>query len=104
MAEHLSEIQAIADNPAAATFDNTMVAMEKAGQLFQRAMAAFRVVAGANTNPVLQKVRTEEAPNLAAHRNPIYLNATVLAGGASLDKQRAPLNLVPNHRALAEAP
>src|SRR6266478_5659290 len=83
MAEQLSEIQAIADNPAAATFDNTMVAMEKAGRLFQRAMAAFRVVAGANTNPVLQKVRTEEAPKLAAHRDAIYLNAKLFARVAS---------------------
>src|SRR6267143_204009 len=95
MAEQLSEIQAIADNPAAATFDNTMVAMEKAGQLFQRAMAAFRVVAGANTNPALQKVRTEEAPKLAAHRDAIYLNAKLFARVASLYQQRATLKLDP---------
>src|SRR5271154_3005109 len=66
MAEELSQMQAIADDPAAPTFDNTLVAMEKTGQLLQRTMAAFRGVTGANTNPVLQKVRTEEAPRLAA--------------------------------------
>src|SRR6266478_7745559 len=60
MAEEISEIQAIADNPAAPTFENTLVAMEKTGQLFQRAMAAFDAVSGANTNPVLQKVRADE--------------------------------------------
>jgi peptidyl-dipeptidase Dcp len=102
MAEQLSEIQAIADNPAAATFDNTMVAMEKAGQLFQRAMAAFRVVAGANTNPVLQKVRTEEAPKLAAHRDAIYLNAKLFARVASLYQQRATLKLDPESLRLLE--
>jgi peptidyl-dipeptidase Dcp len=59
MAGELSEMQAIVDNPAAPTFDNTLVAMEKTGQLLQRTMAAFRGVTGANTNPVLQKVRTE---------------------------------------------
>src|SRR5258708_11187831 len=69
--------------------------MEKAGQLFQRAMAAFRVVAGANTNPVLQKVRTEEAPKLAAHRDAIYLNAKLFARVASLYQQRATLKLDP---------
>src|ERR1700751_695889 len=95
MAEQLSEIQAIADNPAAATFDNTIVAMEKAGQLFQRAMAAFRAVAGANTNPVLQKVRTAEAPKLAAQRDAIYLNAKLFARVASLYQQRATLKLDP---------
>jgi peptidyl-dipeptidase Dcp len=102
MAEELSEIQAIADNPAAATFDNTIVAMEKAGQLFQRAMAAFRAVAGANTNPVLQKVRTEEAPKLAAHRDAIYLNAKLFARVASLYQQRATLKLDPESLRLLE--
>ena len=102
MAEQLSEIQAIADSPAAATFDNTIVAMEKAGQLFQRAMAAFRGVAGANTNPVLQKVRTEEAPKLAAHRDAVYLNAKLFARVASLYQQRATLKLDPESLRLLE--
>jgi len=102
MAEELSEIQAIADNPAAATFDNTIVAMEKAGQLFQRAMAAFRAVAGANTNPVLQKVRTAEAPKLAAQRDAIYLNAKLFARVASLYQQRATLKLDPESLRLLE--
>ena len=102
MVEQLSEIQAIADNPAAATFDNTIVAMEKAGQLFQRAMAAFRAVAGANTNPVLQKVRTAEAPKLAAQRDAIYLNANLFARVASLYQQRATLKLDPESLRLLE--
>ena len=41
MAEQRKEIRAIADNPAAPTFKNTLVAMEKTGALFQRAYAAF---------------------------------------------------------------
>src|SRR5213595_4218317 len=44
MAEQRKEIRAIADNPAAATFENTMIAMEKTGALFQRAYAAFNAV------------------------------------------------------------
>src|SRR5438309_7113081 len=79
MAEELSEIQAIADNRAAATFENTLVAMEKSGQLLRRAMTAFGGVTGANTDPVLQKVRSEEAPKLAAHQDAIYLNAKLFA-------------------------
>src|SRR6202171_5363022 len=102
MAEELSEIQAIADNPAAPTFDNTLVAMEKAGQLFQRANAAFRAVAGANTNPVLQKVRSEEAPKLAAHRDAIYLNAKLFARVAAVYQQRATLKLDPESLRLLE--
>ena len=57
MAEQRQEIRAIADNPAPPTFENTLVAMEKTGQLFNRAMAAFNGVTGANLNPELQKVQ-----------------------------------------------
>jgi hypothetical protein len=59
MAEQRKEIRAIADNAAAPTFENTIVAMEKTGALFQRAYAAFNGVTGANTNPVLEKVQRE---------------------------------------------
>src|SRR5580693_1237787 len=57
MAEQRKEIRAIADNPAAPTFENTIVAMEKTGALFQRAYAAFNAVTRANTNPVLEKIQ-----------------------------------------------
>jgi len=93
MAEELSEIQAIADNPAPATFENTLVAMEKTGRLLQRATAAFGAVTGANTNPLLQKVRTEEAPKQAAHHDAIYLNAKLFARVAAVYQRRATLQL-----------
>src|ERR1700674_3608673 len=95
MAEEISEIQAIADNPAVPTFENVLAAMEKTGQLFQRTMAAFRGVTGANTNPVLQKMRTEEAPKLAAHHDAIYLNARLFARVVAVHKQRESLKLDP---------
>ena len=102
MAEQLSEIQAIADNPAAPTFENTLAAMEKTGQLFQRATAAFGAVTGANTNPVLQKVQAEEAPKLAAHADAIYLNAKLFARVAAVYKQRESLKLGPESLRLVE--
>ena len=93
MAAELSEIQAIADNPEPPTFENTLVAMEKTGQLLQRARAAFGAVTGANTNPVLQKVRSEMAPKQAAHHDAIYLNAKLFARVAAVYQQRATLQL-----------
>jgi peptidyl-dipeptidase Dcp len=102
MAQELSEIQAIADNPAAPTFDNTLTAMEKGGQLLRRAMATFSAVAGANTNPLLQKVRTEEAPKLAAHHDAIYLSAKLFARVAAIYQQRATLHLDPESLRLLE--
>jgi peptidyl-dipeptidase Dcp len=93
MAQQQAEIQAIADNPDAPTFENTIVAMEKSGQLFDRVMAVFGGVTGANTNDTLQNVRTIEAPKLAAHQDFIFLNTKLFARVAALYKQRATLKL-----------
>ncbi|MGB8476979.1 MAG: peptidyl-dipeptidase Dcp [Candidatus Acidiferrum sp.] len=102
MAQELSEIQAIADNPTPPTFENTLVAMEKTGQLFQRAMATFGAVTGANTDPVLQKVQAEEAPKLAAHFDAIYLNAKLFARVSAVYKERESLKLDPESERLLE--
>jgi peptidyl-dipeptidase Dcp len=102
MAQQQAEIQAIADNPDAPTFDNTFVAMEKSGQLFDRVMAAFNGVTGANTNPTLQKVKTIEAPKLAAHLDFIYLNTKLFARVAAIYEQRATLKLDPESLRLVE--
>ena len=95
MAEQLKEMEAIANNPAPPSFDNTIVAMEKSGQLLQRAVSAFFAVAGANTNPTLQKVRSIEAPKLAAHRDAIFLNDKLFQRVAAIYKQRDSLKLDP---------
>src|SRR5271168_1832700 len=102
MTEELKEIQAIADNPAAPTFENTIVAMEKTGALFQRANAAFSGVTGANTNPVLEKVQREEAPRLAAHSDAIYLDAKLFHRVAAVYEKRASLKLSPEGLRLVE--
>jgi peptidyl-dipeptidase Dcp len=102
MAEELSETEAIANDPAAPTFENTLVAMEKAGRLLQRSLAAFRGVTGANTNPLLQKVRNDEASKLASHHDAIYLNAKLFARVAAIYQQRATLHLDPESQRLLE--
>ena len=93
MAEQQSEVQAIADNSAAPTFDNTIVAMEKTGQLLDRVMTVFDGITGANTNDTLQKVKTLEAPKLAAHHDFIFLNTKLFARVAAIYKERAALKL-----------
>ncbi|MBZ5664237.1 MAG: peptidyl-dipeptidase Dcp [Acidobacteriia bacterium] len=102
MAQQQAEIQAIADNPDTPTFDNTFVAMERSGLLFDRVMAAFGGVTGANTNDTLQKVKTIEAPKLAAHQDFIYLNTKLFARVAAIYKQRATLKLDPESLRLVE--
>jgi peptidyl-dipeptidase Dcp len=93
MAEQLSEVRAIAENPAVPTFENTVVAMEKTGDLLNRVNNAFSGVAGANTNPVLEKLQEIEAPKLAAHQDAIYLNAKLYQRFATIYKERDSLKL-----------
>ncbi|MGB8010128.1 MAG: peptidyl-dipeptidase Dcp [Terriglobales bacterium] len=93
MAQQQAEIKAIADNPEAPTFENTIVAMEKSGQLLDRATSTFFGVTGANTNPTLQDIKTIEAPKLAAHQDFIYLNTKLFARVAAIYKQREALHL-----------
>lgn len=102
MAQQQVEIRAIANNPSAPTFDNTIVAMEKSGQLLNRAMAAFSGVTGANTNPVLQRVKSIEAPKLAAHQDFIYLDSKLFARVSAIHQQSAALKLDPEALRLME--
>jgi peptidyl-dipeptidase Dcp len=93
MADQRKEMQAIADSAAEPTFENTLVAMEKAGELFNRAMAAFSAVIGANRNPELQKVQDIEAPKLAAQHDAIFLDSKLFKRVAAVYKQRDALKL-----------
>jgi peptidyl-dipeptidase Dcp len=102
MAEQLKEIQAIANNPAPPSFENTIVAMEKTGQLLRRSQGAFFSVVGANSNPTLLKVRSIEAPKLAAHRDAIFLDSKLFQRVSTIYQQRKSLNLDPESLRLVE--
>jgi peptidyl-dipeptidase Dcp len=102
MAQQFAEIDAIANNPAAPTFQNTFVAMERSGRLLARSSAAFNGVSQANTNPVLQQAKTALAPQLAAHQDSIRLHAKLFARVAAVYGQRASLGLDPESLRLVE--
>ncbi|HEY9167529.1 MAG TPA: M3 family metallopeptidase [Candidatus Kryptonia bacterium] len=74
MRRQLSEIDKIATDPSPATVDNTIVAMEKSGDLLTRVTKVFFAMTQANTDDALQSIESEEAPKLAAHSDAIYLN------------------------------
>jgi peptidyl-dipeptidase Dcp len=93
MADVRKETLAIADNPAAPTFENTIVAMEKSGELFTRVWLVFNGVTGANLDPDLQKVQDYEAPRVAALFDDIFLNAKLFQRVAQLYKERDSLHL-----------
>jgi peptidyl-dipeptidase Dcp len=102
MAEQLREMNKIAANPAAPTFENTLVAMERSGRLLARASAAFGGVTQANINPTLQAERTALAPKLAAHSDAIRLNKQLFERVSAIYRKRASLKLDPESLRLLE--
>ena len=74
MAEQLAEIDAIVADAEAPTFDNTVAALERSGQLLKRTSLAFYALAASDANDAIRAVETEVAPKLAQHRDAIHLN------------------------------
>jgi len=74
MMSHLEEIEAIAGNTESPTVDNTLVAMERSGQLLDRVARVFFALAGADTNETIESIRSDVAPKLSAHGDSILLN------------------------------
>jgi peptidyl-dipeptidase Dcp len=93
MAEQLAEVDSIANNPAPATFENTVVALERSGQLLTRVATIFDNLAGTISNDALLKIESAMAPKLAAHHDAISLNAALFARIRSLYETRATLGL-----------
>ncbi|MDN4053580.1 M3 family metallopeptidase [Massilia sp. YIM B02763] len=93
MREHMREIEAIANSKSAPTFDNTIVAMERSGQLLNRVSTTFSNLVGTNTNPTLDALDKDLAPKLAAHSDKIRLNEKLYKRIQALYDKRAQLKL-----------
>ena len=93
MRAQLREVDAIANSKAAPTFDNTIVAMERSGQLLGRVSAVFSNLQTANTNDRLDAIDREMSPKLAAHNDAIYLNPKLFQRVKTLHDKRAGLKL-----------
>ena len=102
MKTQLAEVQAIANNPDAPTFANTLEAMERSGALLTRVTKVFFNLTTANTSENLQKIKADKAPKLAAHSDAIFLNAKLFARVKALYDQRDTLKLDPESRYLVE--
>ena len=95
MKRGLAEIEAIANNPDPPTFENTIVAMEKSGDLLTRTAKVFFNLAQSNTDEQMQKIESEESPRLTAYQDSIYLNPKLFARVKAIYDQRTSLNLDP---------
>ena len=91
--QQLAEVQAILDTPGAATFENTIVALEKSGQMLMRTLLVFFNKSSSDTSDALDKIEEEMAPKLAAHQDAINLNPVLYARIKSLYDNRESIGL-----------
>lgn len=93
MEQQLEEMEEIASDSEAPTFENTIVAMEKSGELLRRTSSVFYNLTSAHTNDEIQEIQKEMAPKLAAHSDDILLNSKLYDRVRTLYDRRDELNL-----------
>ena len=91
--QQLAEVQAILDTPGAATFENTIVALEKSGQMLMRMLLVFYNKSSSDTSDALDAIEEEMAPKLAAHQDAIQLNPVLFKRIKDLYDARESLGL-----------
>ncbi len=102
MAEHLAEIDAIAADPSAPTFANTIEALERSGRLLQRVSNVFGNLVASLGTPELEAIDLDFAPKLAQHGMRVALNPGLFARVDALFGKRAALGLAPDALRLLE--
>jgi peptidyl-dipeptidase Dcp len=102
MAENMAEIEAIAGDAEAASFANTIAALERSGRVLAQVFAVFHALAGASTNDAIQALEREMSPRLAAHRNRIHLHGGLYPRIKALWEGRAALGLAPEQERVLE--
>jgi peptidyl-dipeptidase Dcp len=101
MAEQLAAVEAIANDPAPPTFENTLVAMERSGRALDRVASVYHVFSSALSTPEFQAVEREMSPRLAAFRDKITQNEKLFARIAAVYQARDEGSLSPEQKRLA---
>ncbi|HPF52234.1 MAG TPA: dipeptidyl carboxypeptidase II, partial [Draconibacterium sp.] len=91
--QQLATIEEIANNQEEPTFENTLVALEKSGDLLNRTLLVFSMLSGANTNDTLQNLQEEYAPKLAGLQDALTLNDNLFARIKTIYQKKDELNL-----------
>ncbi|MFG5121182.1 M3 family metallopeptidase [Methylorubrum sp. POS3] len=89
---HETEIAQIAGNAEAPDFENTVAALERAGQALDRVASVFFNLTGSTTSPELQAIERAVAPQLARHSSAITLNPQLWARLSAIDPEAEGLN------------
>jgi peptidyl-dipeptidase Dcp len=93
MREQRAEVQEIVQNPAEPDFQNTLIALERSGQMLSRVSAVFFNLNASNTDPQMQEIDSEIAPKLQAHEDAIFLDPALFARVDAVYRRRASLQL-----------
>lgn len=93
MEDHLKEVQAIADQSAAPTFENTIAAMERSGHPLSRAATVFGIYCSSLSTPEVRALEAEMSPKLAAYGDKIVQNSTLFARIKAVYETRASAGL-----------
>lgn len=102
MTQQLKEVEEIANNEDSPSFENTITAFEKSGELLGKVSKVFFNLTGAHTNDSLQGISRVISPRLSAHNDNIFLNAEFYGRVKSLFDQRSNLNLTSEQIKLLE--
>ena len=93
LAKHQSEIQDIAQQIAAPSFENTLLALEASGALLNQTAAIFFNLSASHTSPDIQSIERDIAPKLAAHNAAMFLNEALFERIENLHQKREDLGL-----------
>ena len=102
MQQQIAEIDAIANQSAPPTFDNTILPLEKSGEILTRVSKVFNALTSAHTTDTLQAIQEEVAPKLANHYDAIFLNDKLYQRVKSLYDRRDALGFNQQQKALVE--
>ncbi|HIK97779.1 MAG TPA: M3 family peptidase, partial [Gammaproteobacteria bacterium] len=102
MKENLDEINDITANTEAATFENTIVALERTGETLDKVADVFFNLLSSNTNDQMDSLVQEMSPKLSAHRDSILLNKDLFHRVKSVYEKRKSLSLNPEQTRLIE--
>lgn len=102
MEEHKKEINAIVNNPEEPTFENTIVAFDRSGELLTKVMYAFSGQSSVNTTDEIQALEQELYPVLSAHSDDISLNPALFTRVKAVYDKQASMNLNKEQKKLLE--
>ena len=102
MRQHRIELATLGTQSAEPSFDNTVSAFDRTGQLLERVASVFYNLTSSATSPALQAVQRTMAAPMAAHSSAVYMDAALFARIDAVHEQRQSLGLSPEAQRLTE--